>query len=222
MIDILEYRPERVEIDTVTGSVAGVTTRTVSTQNISTSGGTGGFYVGNVRFDDPVRVTSTTDHTNITEFFLLTDNGKELPVRLKNIDFQVRDGHVVSLQTISLKGGPSTMLAIGNHTTGASHENPRWGSTLFTAKPKIGCLLGIVLALAGISAASFVTTIMFAISSALGSLLSLAILGIPVAVWVYMRRVNDRSTEWEEMRDDVMTRAARQFVDEERRLAIQD
>ena len=213
-IDLMEYRPEKVVIDTVTGVVAGASTRTVSTQNISTSGGSGGFYVGNVYFNDPVRVTSSTDHTTIIEFFLQTDDGKEVPVRLRNIDFQVRDGHVVSVQTASLPDGTATMLALGNHTTGMHEETPRWEAVLFYTKPKLGCILSLLMAFGLMMVWVIVGVLLIDIAEKIAKFFIDTYILVPIAVFFYQRKVNDRSKERAQMRADVLARAAQQYADE--------
>lgn len=217
--ELSEYRSGMVELQTVTGTVVGANTRTESTQQISSSGGSGGYYIGSVRFDDPVRVTSKTTHDTITEFFLQTPNNKEMPVRLRNVDFPVRDGQTVSLHMGSIPNGPTTLVSFHNHTTGASGENPGWEFVLFESKPKISCLVAILLTLGGWILAIIATTPIDYISSDLGSLAFwISVIGVPIAVWKIMGQKNDVSEQRNALRDDLMSQAAKNYWDEEERL----
>lgn len=221
-IPFREFDPEGFEVKTVTGAVRGASSRTETTHDVRTSGGSGGVYVGNVRFDDPVRSASSTKHSTVLEFFLETEEGKEVPVRVRDLDLQVRDGHVVSLHTGTVSDGSTTLLAVSNHTTDTLAENIAWELDLFNFKPRIGCLLTLgvlfVLCVASLLLMAFVNSL-FEISV---PTMLLFFYGPPIAFLVWRHFANKPPIKSQEIREVVMKKVVYQKVDAERRLQADD
>lgn len=111
------HRGKTIEFHYATGEVIG--TNKFSETHVSSSGGGGtvGGYVGphggNVggSVSAPViRSTAVTNH----EFWIRTDEGKEIPIKLKGVDIPIREGQRITIVSANRKNREE-LFAVVNH-----------------------------------------------------------------------------------------------------------
>lgn len=90
------------------------------------SGSSSGAYIGGIGTSSG-RTTSTV--TNVSQMWLKTDEGSEIPVRINPDKFAAREGHRVSMLVTIRGNGPAQMIAGVNETTGETRTE---GGTAYT------------------------------------------------------------------------------------------
>lgn len=132
-VTVDEHIPGSIKLDVKTGRVAATKTSVETTQSIQTKGGLGAIHFDDFSINNPLRISSTTKHIDVTDFFLCPETGNEIPIKLKGADFQVRDGHEVTVVLGNNGSGPSHLIVCANHNTGDMHETP-WINAFFKMK----------------------------------------------------------------------------------------
>ncbi|HEX7341343.1 MAG TPA: hypothetical protein VF269_03610 [Rhodanobacteraceae bacterium] len=137
-ITVDKYVPGSILLEAVTGAVAGAKSSIESTQSIQTMGGHGSVNFQDFSINDPLRIKSTTQHVEVVEFFLCREDGSEVPIKMRNANFPVRDGQKVTVVLGNFERDMRHVLASANHATGIIHENIWWHEDFFVLITRLG------------------------------------------------------------------------------------